>query len=72
MALWMVFMGCGFTSRGQESGSAMCKIQASKRYIKSLPLVPNKIKEAASLKVKGLLHSCLLIMHLPSGSRMLN
>ena len=39
----MVFMGCGFTSGGQESGSvfsaAMCKIQASKRYIEPLPLV---------------------------------
>ena len=49
-------MGCGFTSGGQESGSvfsaAVCKIQASKRYIKSLPLIP-KDKEAASLKVKG-------------------
>ena len=48
----MVFMGRGFTSGGQESESAfsvaVCKIQASKRYVKSLPLVP----EAASLKVK--------------------
>ena len=39
----MVFMGRGFTSRWQESGSVfsavVCKIQASKRYIKSLPLV---------------------------------
>ena len=39
----MVFMGCGFTSGGQELGSvfstAVCKIQASKRYIESLPLV---------------------------------
>ena len=39
----MVFMGRGFTSGGQESRSAfseaVCKIQASKRYIKSLPLV---------------------------------
>ena len=37
-------MGHGFTFRGQESGSvfsaAVCKIQASKRYIESLPLVP--------------------------------
>ena len=35
-------MGCGFTSRGQESGSvfstAVCKIQASKHYVESLPL----------------------------------
>ena len=40
----MVFMGRGFTSGGQESGSvfsgAVCKTQASKCYIKSLPLVP--------------------------------
>ena len=39
----MIFVGRGFTSRGQESGSgfsvAVCKIQASKRYIESLPLV---------------------------------
>ena len=38
----MVFVGCDFTSGGQESGSAfsaaVCKIQASKRYIESLPL----------------------------------
>ena len=37
------FMGYGFTSGGQESGSvfsaAVCKIQASKCYIKFLPLV---------------------------------
>ena len=34
--------GGGFTSRGQESGSvfstAVCKIQASKRYVESIPL----------------------------------
>ena len=40
----MVFMGRGFTSGGQKSVSgfsaAACKIQASKRYIESLPLVP--------------------------------
>ena len=69
----MVFMGRGFTSGGQESGSvfsaAVCKIQSSKCYIKSLPLAP---KEAASLKVKDLLYSCLLIVHLPSRSGALN
>ena len=36
-------MGRGFTSGGQESGSVfsavVCKIQDSKRYIESLPLV---------------------------------
>ena len=68
------FMGRGFTSRGQESGSvfsvAVCKIQASKCYIKSLLLV---LKEAASLKVKDLLYSCLLLIaFLPSGSWTLN
>ena len=39
----MVFMGRGLTSGGQKSGSvfraAVCKLQASKHYIKSLPLV---------------------------------
>ena len=39
----MVFMGHGFTSRGQVSGSvfsaSVCIIQASKHYIESLPLV---------------------------------
>ena len=39
----MVFMGRGFTSGGQKSGSvfstAVCKIQASKRCVESLPLV---------------------------------
>ena len=40
----MVFVGRGFTSRGQELGSvfraAVCKIQASKCYSESLPLMP--------------------------------
>ena len=31
-----------------------------------------KDKEAASLKLKALLYSCLLIMHLPSGSKILD
>jgi len=39
----MVFMGHGFTSGGQESGSvfsaSMCIIQASKHCVESLPLV---------------------------------
>ena len=42
--LQMVFIGRGSTSGGQELGSvfsaAVCKTQASKRYIESLPLVP--------------------------------
>ena len=41
--LKIVFMGCGFTSGGQESGSvfsaAVCKVQASKCYVDSLALV---------------------------------
>ena len=65
--------GHGFSSRGQESGSmlsaVMCKIQTSKHYIKSLPLVP---KDNASLKVKDPLYSRLLIACLPSRSRTLN
>ena len=44
--------------------SKWCKIQASKCYI--------EIKEAASLEVKGLLYSFLLIASLPSGSRTIN
>ena len=39
----MVFMGRGFTSRGQEPRSvfnaAVGKIQANKHYVESLPLV---------------------------------
>ena len=66
----MVFIGRGFTSGGQESVSvfsaAMCKLQASKCYVESLPLVL-KDKEPVSHKVKGSLYSCLLIARLPSG-----
>ena len=39
--------------------AAVCKIQASKCYVESLVL---RINEAASLKVKGSLYSCLLIV----------
>ena len=84
----MVFMGCGFTSGGQESRSVFSTsvciqelmnrfvalisiIQASKRCVESFPLVL-KDKEAASLKVKDLLYSCLLSARLPSGNRMVN
>ena len=48
--------------------AAMSKIQASKHYVESLPLV----LKAAFHKVKGSLYSCLLIACLPSGNRMLN
>ena len=41
--------------------AVVCKIQASKRYVESLVL---RIKEAASLKVKVSLYSCLLIAYL--------
>ena len=70
-----ILMGHGFTSRGQESrsvfGAAVCKIQTSKWYIESLPLVL-KNKVASLVKVKGSLYSCLLIAHLPSRSRTFN
>ena len=55
----MVFMGRGLTSGGQKSGSvfsaAVCKIQASKRYIESLPLVLKDKKWL--LSNSGLLYS---------------
>ena len=54
---------------GSVFSAAVCKIQANKCYVEFLPLMLN---EAASLKVKGSLYSCLLIVCLPSGSRMLN
>ena len=54
--------GHSFTSRGQESGcvlgAAVCKIQASKCYIESLPKIH--------------CNSYLLIAHWPSGSRTFN
>ena len=73
----MVLMGRSFTSGGQESGPvfsvAVCKIQASKRYIKSLPLlIVEKNKRSCFSQDESPLYSCLLIPHLPSGSRMLN
>ena len=49
-----------------------CPIQASKHYVESLTISAEKIKEAASHKVKGSLYSCLLIMRLPSGSKRFN
>ena len=35
----IIFMGSGFTSEGSAFSVVVCKIQASKRYIESLPLV---------------------------------
>ena len=65
----MFFMGCGFISGGQDSGSvfsaAVCKIQASKRYVESLLFVL-KDKKAASLRGKKpavrLLFACALAL----------
>ena len=66
-------MGRGLTSGGQESGSvfsaAVCKIQASKRYIESLPLVPKDERSCFSQGERAAGH---MIAHLPSGSRTLN
>jgi len=50
MDYWLcirIFMGCGFTSGGQESrcafGAAVCKIQARKCYSESLlPVLKDK------------------------------
>ena len=71
----MVFIGCGFSSRGQKLPcafvAAVCKVQARKHYIKSLISAP-KDKKAVSLKVVGPLYICLFMAHLPSGSRTLN
>ena len=51
LCLWMVFVGHGFTSGGQESRSAvMCKIRASKCYTESLPFMP---KDKRSCFSKG-------------------
>ena len=71
----MVFVGRGFTSGGQESGSVfsidMCKTQASKHYIESVPLV---LKDKSSCFFQG----DRLVVQLPfdyalaSGSRTLN
>ena len=42
--------------------AVVCKVQAKNCYMVSLPLVVRQHKEAASLKVKGQLCSCLFIM----------
>ena len=71
----MVFMGRGFTSGGQESGSvfsaAVCKIQASKHYIKSCPLVPKEKRSCFSESERSALCTAalVLIVRLLSGSR---
>ena len=54
-------------------GAAVCKIQARKHVCQVQSYYQyQKIKDAASLKVKALLYSCLLIGHLPSRSRIHN
>ena len=67
----MVFMGCGFTSGGQESGSmfsaAVYKIKAGECYIESLPLVLKDKRNCFSQAERK-----QLIMCFPSGSRTLN
>ena len=69
---FLIFMGRGFTSDGKELESVfsavVCKIQASKHYIESLPLVEKIKEEAVSLKMKAPLYNCPLIVHLPSRS----
>ena len=66
-SIQMVFRRHGFTSRGQvlgrAFGSAVCKIQARKHYLESLPSL-SKDKRAASFKKKGPLYSYLLMAHL--------
>ena len=69
----MVFMGHGFTSGGQELGSmfstAVCKIQVSKRYIESLPLV---LKDKRSCFSQGERFAVQLPLDHVLGSTMLN
>ena len=52
---------------GSVFSTAVCKIQASKRYVESSPLV---LKDSHKVK-RFTVHSCLLIMRLPSRSRTL-
>ena len=59
-------MGVASLPRGQELGvfgAVVCKYRLVSATL-SLYHQCQKIKEAVSLKVKGLMHSCLLIMSL--------
>ena len=71
----MVIMGRGFTTRGQESGSvfsaAVCKIQASKHYIKSLLLAQKDKRSCFSQSERSAVQQPLDRAFV-SGSRMLN
>ena len=62
-------MGCDLTSGGQESefafGAAVCYLQVRKHYTLSFNHWCQKINEAAFLKVKAPLYSCLLITFCP-------
>ena len=57
----MVFIGCGFTSGGEESGcvffAVVCKIQARKHYIESLPPVPKDKRGCFSQSERPAVHA---------------
>ena len=63
----MVFMGHGFTSGGQSQGLCLAQLCAKYRLVSATLSPYHQCKKAASLKT-----SCLLVAHLPSGSRTLN
>ena len=72
-----VFFSWGMGSLPEGKCWGLCLTQLCAKYrLVSATRSPyhlcSKIKEAASLKVKGLLYSCLLMVHLPSRSRTLN
>ena len=52
-------MGRGFTSGGQELGSVFSAAVCKYRLVSATSSPYRIIKEAGSLKVKGLLYSCL-------------
>ena len=72
----VTFMGCGFTSGGQESGyvlcAAVCKIKARKHYIKPLPSLVLKDKRGCLSEGERYSWQLPLDHVLTSGSRTLN
>ena len=69
----MVLKGCGFTFGGQARGvcaRCSCEQSTGKKALYWPSMKCQKIKEAAFLKAKGMLYSCLTCF--PSGSRLLN
>ena len=67
----------GVASLPEGKSQGLCLAQLCTIYrLLSATLSPYhcclKTEEAASLKMKGSLYSCLLVVHLPSGSRTLN